>query len=200
MAASYDRSLLDELARINCGRKFEQFFLGEKAIDPGGPVPNTPFELAWKEMLRVQISRFGWNTQEPNTPAAQALFQAVAAELPNDAWRNTLELYVGVGLAVDRKHHSDCAFVVNGQKRVGVDLTIEEHGYKLANKRRRANSSPIPIVILTRGQLAAEDGFARCGKEIAAKLLHGSMAHERLLQRIRDHDFQTVRRSMARRR
>ena len=188
------------MAQIKCGRKFEQFLLGNKAVDPGGPIPPTPFVLAWAEMLRVQISRFDWDTQNPKTPAGQALFQAVAAELPNDAWRNTLELYVAVGLAMDRRHHADCAFLVNGQKRVGIDLTIEWHGYKLANKRRATENSPIPIVVLTQEELAGENGFSYSGREIAAKLMEGSSSHERLLRQIRDHDHNTVRRSMRRRR
>ncbi|MEK7644738.1 MAG: hypothetical protein AAB391_00230 [Patescibacteria group bacterium] len=188
------------MARIRSGRKFEQFLLGDKAVDLGGPIPDIPFEPAWQEVLRVQVSRFDWDTKKPKTLAGQALFQAVAAELPNEAWRNALELYVAVGLAFDRRHHADCAFLVNGMKRVGVDLTVEEYPYKLAKKRRAAESSPIPMVILTRAKITRETGFAEYGREIAAKLLHGTFAHERLLRQIRDHDFETVRRSMARRR
>lgn len=199
MSACFDSSLIAELAGINCGRRFEQFFLGDKAIDRGESVADTPFEQAWQEVLRLQVCRFDWDTKCPKTPAAQALFQAVADQLPNDDWRNTLELYVSVGLAFDWRHHSDCAFMVNGRKRVGIDLTIERHPYKLARKRRLAAASPIPMVILTQAKVATEDGFPQYGREIAAKLLWGSSAHERLLRQIQDHDYHTVQRSMARR-
>ncbi len=198
--ACLDSCLLEQLARIRCGREFEQFFLGETAIDPGAWIPETPFEQAWEEVLRVQMSRFGWDVKNPKTPAARALFQAVAAQLPNDDWRNALELYVSVGLAFDHGHHADCAFLVNGRKRVGIDLTIEEYPYKLARKRRAAASSPIPMVILTQARVTAEAGFEQYGREIAAKLLWGTSAHQRLLQQIQGHDYRTVRRSMARRR
>ncbi len=146
----------------------------------------------------MQVSHFDWDTRHPKTPAAQALFRAAAAQLPNDDWRAALELYVSIGLAFDRGHHSDCVFLVNGRKRVGIDLTIEEYPYKLARKRRVAESSPIPIVILTQANIATDAGFERYGREIAAKLLWGTSAHQRLLQHIQGHDHRTVRRSMAR--
>lgn len=197
--ACLDSCLLKEVAQIQCGREFEQFFLGENAIDPGAWIPETPFERAWEEVLRVQMSRFEWDVKHPKTPAAQALFQAVAAQLPNDDWRNALELYVSVGLALDHRHHSDCVFLVNGRKRVGIDLTIERYQYKLARKRRAAEASPIPMVILTQARVATEHGFEQYGREIAAKLLWGTSAHQRLLRQIQDHDYDMVRRSMARR-
>lgn len=197
--ACIDRSLIAEMAQIRCGRVFEKFFFGEQAVYPGEPIADIPFEEAWEEVLRFQMSRFDWDVKNPKTPAAQMLFQAVASELPSESWRNTLELYVSVGLAFDVRHHSDCVFLVNGRKRVGIDLTIEHYPYKLARKRRIAESSPIPIVVIARDRLVEDQGLSRYAKEIAASLLHGSSAHRHLLWQIQNHDHETVRRSMARR-